>query len=85
LLTLIYVPHPLQAFNSVDYINREVNGGAVLHIIHLAGASLFFAMLFIHVARGLMAGRFITPGLWYRGVALLGVAIITAFLGYTLP
>jgi len=46
LLTLVYVPHPAQAFNRVDYINREVRGGAVLHIIHLAGASLFFCNSF---------------------------------------
>lgn len=46
---------------------------------------MFFALLLVHVGRGLIYGGPRIAGLWLRGVALLGVGILTAFLGYTLP
>jgi ubiquinol-cytochrome c reductase cytochrome b subunit len=82
---LVYAPSVNEAFAGVDHLNREVWGGAILHILHLVGASVFFALLFFHVGRGLVYGGPRLVGLWLSGVVLLGVGILTAFLGYTLP
>jgi ubiquinol-cytochrome c reductase cytochrome b subunit len=56
LITLVYAPSVNEAFAGVDHLNREVWGGAVLHILHLVGASVFFALLLVHVGRGLIYG-----------------------------
>jgi len=52
-----------------------------LHILHLVGASVFFALLFFHVGRGLIYGGPRVVGLWLSGVVLLGVGMLTAFFG----
>jgi len=85
IITLVYAPSVNEAFAVVDHLNREVWGGAILHILHLVGASVFFALLFFHVGRGLVYGGPRLASLWLRGVVLLGVGMLTAFLGYTLP
>jgi ubiquinol-cytochrome c reductase cytochrome b subunit len=85
MMTLVYAPSINEAFAVVDHLNREVWGGATLHILHLVGASVFFALMFIHIGRGLIYGGPRLMGLWLSGVVLLGVGMLTAFLGYTLP
>jgi len=50
-------------------------------------ASFFFIVLFLHIARGIYYGSYKKPraSLWYSGILILFLLIITAFLGYTLP
>jgi ubiquinol-cytochrome c reductase cytochrome b subunit len=51
------------------------------------GASMFFALLYIHMFRGLYYGSYKQPRelLWILGVIILILAIMTAFMGYVLP
>jgi len=84
-MTLVYAPSVNEAFAVVDHLNREVWGGAILHILHLVGASVFFFLMFFHIGRGLMYRGPRVARLWLSGVVLLGVGMLTAFLGYTLP
>ena len=44
------------AFESVRHIVRDVNQGWLLRSGHANGASLFFVLLYIHVARGIYYG-----------------------------
>jgi len=44
-MTLVYAPSVNEAFAVVDHLNREVWGGAILHILHLVGASVFFCLV----------------------------------------
>ena len=66
---------------------RDVDYGWLLRYAHMNGASMFFALLYIHMFRGLYYGSYKQPRelLWILGVIILILAIMTAFMGYVLP
>lgn len=86
-LAMHYVPHVDHAFDSVEHIMRNVNGGWLLRYIHMNGASMFFIVVYIHIFRGLYYGSFKSPRelLWILGVIILLLMMATAFMGYVLP
>jgi ubiquinol-cytochrome c reductase cytochrome b subunit len=86
-LSMFYVPNTEQAFESVERIMREVNYGWLLRYLHMNGASLFFILVYIHMARGLYYGSYKSPRelLWILGVVIYVLMMATAFLGYVLP
>ncbi len=86
-LAMFYIPNIELAFNSVEYIMRDVNYGWLIRYIHANGASFFFICVYIHMFRGIYYNSYITPreSLWCFGVIILIVMILTAFLGYVLP
>jgi len=73
------------AFYTVSHISRDVNSGWLIRSIHANGASLFFAVLYIHVGRGLYYSSFHFKFTWIRGIIIILILIGTAFLGYVLP
>jgi ubiquinol-cytochrome c reductase cytochrome b subunit len=86
-LAMQYTPHATLAFDSVERIMRDVDYGWLLRYAHMNGASMFFALLYIHMFRGLYYGSYKQPRelLWILGVIILILAIMTAFMGYVLP
>ena len=86
-LAMQYTPSALLAFDSVERIMRDVNYGWLIRYAHANGASMFFAILYIHMFRGLYYGSYKAPRelLWILGVIILILAIATAFMGYVLP
>lgn len=85
LLVLYYIPRILQAFDSIDYLTREVSGGYIIRIIHLNFASILFIGIYAHIIRNLYYNSFKLTLVWLSGTCLLLIIIITAFLGYVLP
>jgi len=87
LMALWYVPHVDAAFDSIEYIMREVNYGWLIRYLHSNGASLFFFAVYIHMGRGLYYGSYIYPRekVWYSGFVMFLLMIVTAFFGYVLP
>jgi ubiquinol-cytochrome c reductase cytochrome b subunit len=87
LLAMHYTPHVDLAFLSVEHIMRDVSNGWILRYGHANGASLFFLLVYGHIARGLYYGSYYKPGefLWNTGVFIFLVMMATAFLGYVLP
>ena len=73
------------AFSSVTHILEDVNYGFLLKYLHANGASAFFICVYIHIARGLYYGSYLRSHLWYSGVSLFLIMMITAFIGYVLP
>ncbi len=75
------------AFDSVQHIMREVNYGWLIRYLHSTGASAFFAVIYIHMARTLYYGSYRRPRelLWWTGQGLLLLMMATAFMGYLLP
>lgn len=63
-LAMFYDPSVLLAFNSIMYLNNEVYFGWWLRSFHANGASFFFAMVYIHMGRGLYYGSFVFPRQW---------------------
>lgn len=73
------------AFASVSHIMRDVNYGFLLKYIHANGASAFFLCVYIHIARGLYYGSYLRTHLWYSGITIFLIMMLTAFIGYVLP
>ena len=86
-LAMQYTPSADLAFDSVERIMRDVNYGWLLRYAHMNGASMFFAIVYIHLFRGLYYGSYKSPRelLWILGVVILLLLIATAFMGYVLP
>jgi quinol-cytochrome oxidoreductase complex cytochrome b subunit len=86
-LAMHYVPTADGAFISVEHIMRDVNYGWLIRYVHTSGASMFFAVVYIHIFRGLYYGSYKAPRelLWILGVLILLLMMATAFFGYTLP
>ncbi len=86
-LAMHYTPHADMAFDSVERIMRDVNYGWLLRYMHANGASFFFIVVYLHVARGLYYGSYKAPRevLWWLGLVILLLMMATAFMGYVLP
>lgn len=85
-LNMFYLPSSLQAFETVEYIMREVNFGWLFRYIHANGASLFFLVIYIHIGRSLYFRSYAQNFfLWYSGVIIFVCLMAVAFLGYVLP
>ncbi len=86
-LTMFYTPTATEAFNSIEYIMRDVNYGWLLRYLHSTGASAFFIVLYVHIFRGLLYGSYQRPRelVWLLGMALFILLIAEAFFGYLLP
>ncbi|MFK5997015.1 MAG: cytochrome b N-terminal domain-containing protein [Rhodobacterales bacterium] len=86
-LAMHYTPNVNLAFDSVEHIMRNVNGGYALRYIHANGASLFFIAVYAHIFRGLYYGSYKSPRevTWIIGMLIYLAMMATGFLGYVLP
>ena len=86
-LTMHYKPDVMLAFDSIEYIMRDVNYGWLIRNMHMVGASFFFIVVYIHIMRGLYYGSYKSPRevLWWMGIIILFLMMGTAFMGYVLP
>ena len=85
-LAMHYAPNALVAFDSVEHIMRDVNGGWMLRYVHANGASFFFIVVYMHIFRGLYYGSYKPPRevVWLLGVVIFLLMMATAFMGYVL-
>nr|YP_009047805.1 cytochrome b [Danaus chrysippus]AHA84118.1 cytochrome b [Danaus chrysippus] len=84
-LTMYYTANIEMAFNSVNYICRNVNYGWLIRTLHANGASFFFICIYIHIGRGIYYNSFNFFHTWIVGVIILFILMATAFMGYVLP
>lgn len=82
-----YKPDVTEAFNSVEYIMRDVEWGWLIRYLHSIGASAFFIVVYLHMMRGLLYGSYKEPRelVWIIGMILFVVLMAEAFMGYLLP
>jgi ubiquinol-cytochrome c reductase cytochrome b subunit len=87
MLAMHYTPHADMAFDSVEHIMRDVNYGWLLRYLHAVGASMFFIVVYAHIARGLFFGSYKKPReiVWFLGIFIFLAMMATAFMGYVLP
>jgi quinol-cytochrome oxidoreductase complex cytochrome b subunit len=87
ILAMHYTPNIALAFDSVEHIRRNVNGGRIIQAVHAVGASMFFIAVYIHIFRGMYFGSYKAPReiLWILGVLIFLLMMATAFMGYVLP
>nr|ALO64885.1 cytochrome b [Lasioglossum xanthopus] len=84
-LSMHYCPNINYAFHSTIHIMKNVKFGWWIRLIHMNGASFFFIMMFIHIARGIYYHSFKLSKVWSIGVIIFIMSMATAFLGYVLP
>ncbi|MDE2567174.1 MAG: cytochrome bc complex cytochrome b subunit, partial [Burkholderiales bacterium] len=53
-LTMHYKPDASKAFESVEYIMRDVPWGWLVRYMHSTGASAFFIVVYMHMFRGMI-------------------------------
>ena len=87
ILAMHYRADMAVAFDSVEHIMRDVNGGWFFRYAHMNGASMFFVVVYIHMARGIFYGSYKPPRevIWLLGVVIFLLMMATAFMGYVLP
>jgi ubiquinol-cytochrome c reductase cytochrome b subunit len=86
-LTMMYEPTPEGAFASVEYIMRDVDYGWIIRYMHSTGASAFFAVIYLHMFRGIIYGSYKKPRelVWIFGCVIYVALMAEGFLGYVLP
>ncbi|MBA8667784.1 cytochrome b/b6 [Holosporaceae bacterium 'Namur'] len=86
-LAMQYTPHVKMAFDSVEHIMRDVNYGWLIRYMHAVGASMFFIVVYLHIARSLFYGSYKAPRemVWFFGILIFLLMMATAFMGYVLP
>jgi len=86
-LVMEYTPTADGSFASVQHIMREVRYGWLLRFMHTTGASAFFAVVYLHMYRGLIYGSYQKPRelLWLVGMVIYLLLLMEAFTGYVLP
>nr|UYX57800.1 cytochrome b [Austrodecus sp. JZ-2022] len=85
LLSMHYCPEVSMAFKSLSHIMRDMNSGWLIRSMHTNGASLFFLIMYIHIARGMFFNSFILKEVWISGIIIFLIMMATAFMGYVLP
>jgi ubiquinol-cytochrome c reductase cytochrome b subunit len=86
-LTMYYKPGEATAFDSVQYIMREVDWGWLIRYLHSTGASFFFIVVYLHMFRAFLYGSYRAPRelLWLIGMLVYFALMAEAFMGYVLP
>ena len=86
-LTMMFNPSAEGAFASVEYIMRDVEYGWIIRYLHSTGASAFFAVVYLHMFRGLLYGSYQKPRelVWIIGMLIYAVLMAEGFMGYVLP
>lgn len=86
-LTMNYTPTAEGAFDSIEYIMREVPWGWLLRYLHSTGASFFFIVVYLHMFRAMLYGSYKKPRelVWLLGMAIFFCLMAEAFFGYLLP
>ncbi len=83
-LAMFYKPGEATAFDSVQYIMREVPFGWLIRYAHSTGASAFFVVVYLHMFRTLLYGSYRRPRelLWIIGMLAYFALMAEAFMGY---
>ena len=86
-LAVYYVPDPVKAYESVQFIMNGVAFGWLIRGIHHWGATLMVIFVFVHMLRTFFMGAYKFPReiTWLTGVVLLLATLGMGFTGYLLP
>lgn len=86
-LATYYAPSPDHAYNSIQFIERQVASGALVRAMHRWGASFMVVLTVMHMVRVFAMGAYKYPREpnWILGVVLFLVVLGFGFTGYLLP
>lgn len=85
-LSMYYIADVDKAFYTVHtHIFRNVPNGWLFLYLHANGATMLFAVMYLHMVRGIYYRAFTRVGMWVSGMALYLLMMASAFTGYVLP
>jgi len=86
LLAFYYEPSPTTAYQSVEYITRDVAFGWYIRSVHKWAATLMIVAVVLHQIRVFFTGAYRRPREinWIVGMCLLLCTLMTGFTGYSL-
>ncbi|GAC1349017.1 MAG: hypothetical protein NVSMB19_02090 [Vulcanimicrobiaceae bacterium] len=86
-LTFYYAPSTSSAWESTNYIYKNVPFGSFVISLHFWGATAMIALLFMHMLQVLLWGAYKAPRelSWVVGILLLVVTLVLGLTGYLLP
>ena len=86
LLAFYYEASPAVAYESVEFITREVAFGWFIRSVHKWAATLMIAAVILHQIRVFFTGAYRRPREinWLVGMSLLVCTLMTGFTGYSL-
>ena len=86
-VTMHFKPGDTTAWDSVQKMVREVPYMWLIQPMHAVGASFFFIVVYLHMARAFLYGSYKAPRelLWVIGMLIYLALMAEAFMGYVLP
>ena len=86
LLAFYYEASPTTAYESVEYITREVSFGWYIRSVHKWAATLMIVAVILHQIRVFFTGAYRKPRElnWLIGMCLLMCTLVVGFTGYSL-
>jgi quinol-cytochrome oxidoreductase complex cytochrome b subunit len=86
LLAFYYEASPATAYESVEFITREVSFGWYIRSVHKWAATLMIVAVILHQIRVFFTGAYRKPREinWLVGMCLLFCTLLTGFTGYSL-
>ena len=86
-LATFYSPAPDHAYESIQFVQRNVTNGGLLRAIHHWGSSAMVVLVLAHMVRVFSMGAYKYPREpnWALGVLLFLIVIGFGFTGYLLP
>jgi ubiquinol-cytochrome c reductase cytochrome b subunit len=86
-LAIYFAPTPDHAYDSIEFIEREVVFGAFVRGLHHWGASAMVIAIGLHMLQAFLYGAYKPPReiMWMVGVVLFLITLGFAFTGYLLP
>jgi len=83
-LSLFY--NPADAFNSIQFIDRSVNYGWLIHAFHETGTTMIFGAVYLGLFRALWLRSYNAPGeiVWLLTLAKFLLLLLIGYLGYVL-
>ena len=86
-LAMFYSPSPDHAYESIQFLQRQVVAGRLLRAVHHWGSSAMVVLVMLHMIRVFAMGAYKYPREinWVLGVVLFGLVLGFGFTGYLLP
>ncbi len=86
-LAMYYNPSPDKAYQSIDYIMKDVPMGSILRGLHHWGGGAMVLIVFMHLLSSFFSGSYKSPRelTWISGVCLFVFTLGLGFTGYLLP
>jgi ubiquinol-cytochrome c reductase cytochrome b subunit len=83
-LSLFY--NPADGFGAIQFIDRDVNYGWLIHAFHETGTTMIFGAVYLSLFRALWLRSYKAPGelLWFISLGQLALLLLVGYLGYVL-